>query len=113
AGVGGASKFDASLNNGAVFTASAPQPAASWWDKADNLLKYDVIVLSCEGQQHLETKSATALGNLQTYINKGGRVFASHWHNAWIQHAPMPLSKVATWTGGSADLTTIQATIDA
>ena len=111
-GNGGTNKFAPTLNNGASLTASQRVPTASWWDKVENLTKYDVLVLSCEGAQNLDYKSTTSRANLQSYINAGGRVFASHWHNAWLQGAPMPLASVATW-GGSNDLMTISANIDA
>jgi hypothetical protein len=90
----GTNKFAANLNGGASFTASNP-----WWDQAANLSKYDIVVLSCEGDQIAASKSTNARAALQTYINSGGRVFASHWHNIWIAGGPAPLNTVATFVG--------------
>ena len=99
AGANGANKYDPSLNGGANFTAAQLVPAPSWWDDPANWNKYDIVLLSCEGAQHMEVKSATALANLETYIGAGGRVFASHWHNGWIANAkpPQMIQTVATF----------------
>lgn len=90
AGANGAAYYVPTLNGGARFTASVPQPELSWWDTYDNLAKYDIILLSCEGAQYMNYKSPTALQNLEKYISKGGRVFASHWHNGWMAGAQPP-----------------------
>jgi hypothetical protein len=71
------------------------------------------VILSCEGDHHLETKDQTDMNNIKAYADFGGRVFASHWHNVWIGGAfkaggtPKPAvwadatTGVATW--GSND----------
>ncbi|MCL2725096.1 MAG: carboxypeptidase regulatory-like domain-containing protein [Polyangiaceae bacterium] len=72
-------------------------PAAqTLWDSLDNLKKYDVVVLSCEGSENLDTKSNAARENLKEYLDVGGRVFASHFHSTWFKDNPS-LSTVATW----------------
>jgi hypothetical protein len=92
----GTNQFDTALG-GAKFTAAQNTPTPSWWDTQANWNKYDIVMLSCEGDPNYATKSVTARANLPTYINAGGRVFASHWHNGWIEQGPMPLSTVATF----------------
>ena len=80
------------LNGGAAFS-----PAIPFWSDAANFDKYDIVILSCEGAQFPQDKSQAALAGLQAYANKGGRVFASHWHNVWLQNGPAPWPNVATW----------------
>lgn len=50
-----------------------------------DLATYDIVILSCEGGQHEETKNQAAMDNLKAYADMGGRVFMSHWHNIWIE----------------------------
>jgi hypothetical protein len=81
------------LNGGATFS-----PAIPFWSEPANLDKYDIVILSCEGNQFAQDKTPAALAGLQAYANKGGRVFASHGHNVWLQNGPAPWPTVATWT---------------
>lgn len=71
--------------------------ANPWWDQVTNLQSYDILMLSCEGGGTATYKSANAHQALQSYIDGGGRVFASHYHNAWIRDAAstLPISGVA------------------
>lgn len=112
AGVDGATKYSAALGGG-TFTAAQPLPSKSWWDDYANWAKYDIVMLSCEGSQYSTYKSEQALQNLERYIGAGGRVFASHWHNAWIANAspPQKIQTVATFPGGT-DLGTQNELID-
>lgn len=95
----GAVKYNPALG-GADFPTSNP-----WWDSAENLSKYDIVLLSCEGREEASIKSAAAHQAMHTYLNRGGRVFASHWHNIWFSDAvqlpnqPLepPLSAVASF----------------
>ena len=54
------------------------------WGDLNQLKKYDIVILSCEGGQHAETKTKMDMDRLKGYADFGGRVFASHWHNVWI-----------------------------
>jgi hypothetical protein len=80
------------LNGGATFT-----PAITFWSTPANFDNYDIVILSCEGDQFPMDKSPMALQGLQQYANKGGRVFASHWHNVWLERGPAPWPQVATF----------------
>lgn len=104
--------------------------ANPWWDNVANWNQYDIVMLSCEGQpssHDLTKKSVAARQAIQTYLGLGGRVFASHWHNVWIQKsvalpapsAEPPLTTVAQFidplsmgNGYSNDGTTDEATIN-
>ena len=99
AGHGGSNRFSDSLNDGAEFTT-----AWDWWDDLDNLLDYDIVLHSCEGSANLNDKSQQARDALYDFTLAGGRVFLSHWHNAWLEHGPAPFQSVANWDSGMASL---------
>jgi hypothetical protein len=70
------------------------------------LMPYDLVLLSCEGG---ETYNANPPA-LESYLNAGGRVFASHYHYAWfagplesMQSYQAPKAwgtNLATWSTG-------------
>ena len=74
----------------------------SLWDSKTTLSNYDIVVLSCEGDEHGETKPAGALQALHDYANEGGRVFASHFHYYWFEGAgaPADFTSTASWFPG-------------
>ena len=65
---------------------------------------FDVVLLSCEGSETAYLNDAGPAGALD-YTNKGGRVFASHYHYAWFNADRCRLSTVspplATWSQGT------------
>jgi len=82
--------------------------AEDFWSNQANLMKYDIVILSCEGITAPETKPPAALEAMKQYANAGGRVFASHWHRFWFNTAaqgndepagpqPSPFEDFATW----------------
>lgn len=111
-GATGANRYTTALG-GANFTSSQNTPAASWWDTPGNWNKYDIVMLSCEGGQYTNQKSAAARTNLENYVNAGGRVFASHWHNGWFVNStpPQKLQTVAQF-GNDQSPGTITAQIN-
>jgi hypothetical protein len=86
------SAYDPRLNGGAAFTS-----AVDFWGDPAHLDQYDMVVLSCEGNWFPDDKSPAARQGLVDYANKGGRIFASHWHGVWIQFGPAPWNTVATF----------------
>ncbi|HEY2511454.1 MAG TPA: carboxypeptidase regulatory-like domain-containing protein [Polyangiaceae bacterium] len=102
--VGGGFSLGAAPNT----SPSAPASSAQLWDSKSDLLKYDLVLLSCEGQ---ETASMTQQA-LFDYAAAGGRVFASHFHYAWFNSGPFGAANLASWTTGSNDMGSINATID-
>lgn len=90
-GQGGTDRFDAA-SGGQVFGS-----AQALWASQANLGAYDLVTLSCEGGQYPATKPASALQAMKDYADQAGHVFASHWHNYWIQAGPAPWNTLATW----------------
>jgi hypothetical protein len=105
----GTNAYDPSLNSGAMFTA-----AETWWESVDNLNMYDMILHSCEGVADTSdtNKSMNARQALQTFADAGGRVFASHWHNYWIEHGIAPWPTVANFDHRMDPASPFTGTID-
>jgi hypothetical protein len=103
----GTISYDPRLNGGAGFT-----PGTLLWNDPQLLKKYDVLVLSCEGTDRPTNKPVEARQNLQDYLNMGGRVFASHWHNYWVEFGPPPFPSIASWNHRADPLGPVTATID-
>jgi hypothetical protein len=101
----GVAKFKAGFpgGSGQNFTSATP-----FWSDVNNLKPYDIVILSCEGAQNPGTKPQGALDAMKAYADLGGRVFASHWHNIWIEgstqgggnQAPAIWPQVSTWSNG-------------
>ena len=84
--------FDASINAGASLTSSN-----DLWASAESLMKYDIVILSCEGNSYQQEKPMAVREAMYQYASQGGRVFASHWHNVWFENGPDPLPETGTW----------------
>jgi hypothetical protein len=110
----GVSGFDSGFAGGSGQTFAS---ATAFWSSATNLEQYDIVILSCEGDQNPDTKPQAAMDAMKAYADMGGRVFASHWHNIWIGgpfegggsgQAPAVWTSIATWADninfGSTDL---------
>ncbi|MES1186741.1 MAG: hypothetical protein ABUL60_23205 [Myxococcales bacterium] len=81
----------------AAHGAAALTPASDLWASTESLMKYDITVLSCEGDAHERQKPMTVRQAMYDYESAGGRVFASHWHNIWFEQGPNPLPTTGTW----------------
>jgi len=79
--------------------------ANTLWDSIDQLKKYDMVILSCEGDEYNNTKSDTARQAVLDYLDGGGRVFSSHFHYTWLKNGKGLLPTTATWVnnGNSGD----------
>ncbi len=106
AGEGGTNRYDTSMAGGVAFSG-----VKTLWDNIKTLSPYDVVLLSCEGTENPTNKSMQARQAMQGYANTGGRVFASHWHNYWLEFGPQPFPTIATFDH-QADLNDITADID-
>lgn len=96
-----------SFMSGAMMT-----DAEVWWEQPANLNKYDIILHSCEGTENPTNKSMAARQALQAFADAGGRVFASHWHNYWIERGPAPWPMTANFRHQSDPANPFTGTID-
>jgi hypothetical protein len=95
----------------------APTSWTALWDKQDDMMPYDVVLLSCEGGETYNAKPAV----LEQYLNAGGRAFGSHYHYAWFAgtlasgNTPAPPSdwgsNLASWGPSLSGSTSGHATI--
>ena len=73
--------------------------ATDLWGSVDELKKYDIVLLSCEGGELEANKPLSARQALYDYAKVGGRIFTSHYHHYWFSNSPVAEVKdVATWT---------------
>ncbi len=84
--------------NGRDMSPSAPA-GSELVGSASNLMRYDVVMLPCEGSHML--KPAAHTQNIIDYTTAGGRVFATHFSYVWIEYAQAPFPTTATWRGNS------------
>jgi hypothetical protein len=59
---------------------SSPTSSTSLWDSDQDLERYDIVLLSCEGAETYGDNPQ----NLADYVSKGGRVFGEHYHYAFF-----------------------------
>jgi len=91
AGEGGTDRYVDGMNAGADFP-----DAEELWSSVESLRRYDVVLLSCEGDKgYDDNKPDAAFEAMFEYTNLGGRVFASHWHQLWLQRGPEPFPEIA------------------
>jgi hypothetical protein len=84
-------------NNGGKM----PTAQASLWNDKTLLSAYDIVALSCEGDEHNEEK--TNMQAMHDYAEAGGRIFATHYHYTWFKNGPQQDFKgVANWKAGSS-----------
>jgi hypothetical protein len=104
-----ASEFTSSFAGGRMHVyigvdgngAPGSDSATALWDDVSHLKQYDIVILSCECEEHRETKSAGALQAMHDYASSGGRIFATHYHYWWLMGGPQDFSSVATWAPDS------------
>jgi hypothetical protein len=89
---------DKPAEKGAADTSPpAPDPATSLWDSSADIMNFDTVMLSCEGHETDNMNQQV----LFDYATAGGRIFASHFHYAWLNSGPFGAASLATWTPGN------------
>jgi hypothetical protein len=76
---------------------AAPQSPDALWNSKDSLMRFDILLLSCEGEETARMNQQA----LHQYANAGGRVFASHFHYSWFNTGPFGSENLAEWNPGS------------
>jgi hypothetical protein len=73
------------------------------WGTAAAMKAYDIMLMSCEGSDNggAGSASVTMRQAVKDFADAGGRVFGSHWHNAWVFDGPQPWPAVARHTSGA------------
>src|SRR5262249_52152998 len=84
-----------------------PPPEQSLWDTPQDMMKYDIVKLSCQGHENDNMNQQPMLD----YVQSGGRVFASHFHYAWFYTGPFSTKNLATWLPGPQTIGDIEATV--
>jgi hypothetical protein len=101
-------------------TTTYPYATTTLWDDVTHLNQYDVILLNCGGSLNGGNPTTTegqsfipnpaAVDRMKAYLNAGGRVFAEHFHWAWIRsftgspNYPSTFGDVATWNAVSGTI---------
>jgi hypothetical protein len=62
---------------------SSPSSPTSLWDSQNDLMQYDIVMLSCEGAPTYGVDATTA-SVMAPYVAAGGRVFAEHFGYAFF-----------------------------
>lgn len=90
-------------DGGADFQTSA----TSLWNDVESLMRYDVVLMSCEGGENLTQKPPAARQALFDYTSAGGRVFLSHWHKSWLEQGPELFPEIVAFnqTDNDQDIT--------
>src|SRR5262249_25817295 len=91
-------------NSGSGKASGPPgSPAASTlWGDINKLKTYDMAILSCECDEHLENKGGTSFAAVPQYLNAGGRIFTTDFMYVWYRYAQDPgLASAASWLGGA------------
>jgi hypothetical protein len=90
------------------------QPSETLYPQID---RYDAVLLACEGDTYPQNKPEDAVYAMADYLNRGGRVYASHFQYYWFAPFPDgagadPLPSVAVWDQRAAMNDTIDAIVD-
>jgi hypothetical protein len=89
--------------SGGNSASGSPASPTSLWDSQNDLMRYDILMFSCEGAPTAGVTATTAT-YLGPYVSAGGRVFAEHYHYAFFTSyaqspgTPYPqFANVASW----------------
>jgi hypothetical protein len=105
-----ASEFGVAGQDKAVTFYSTPQTtfkagvtsATTFWNNLTELSKYDIVILSCECDEHPDTKDATSYAAMAQYLAMGGRIFTTDFQYTWYRYSPDPgLASAGSIQGGA------------
>lgn len=72
-------------------------PASDLYGDLATLMKYDLVILPCEASEIV--KEDDAIRNVASYLDSGGRVFATHYSYVWLSKGLAPFASTANWRG--------------
>ncbi len=76
------------------------------WNDVAKLSKYDMVMMSCECDEHNENKGGDvgrpgARQAMWEYANAGGKIFGTHYHYTWFKNSPQQdWQQIASWGNG-------------
>ncbi len=101
---------------GASTAPGGSTPSRVLWQNKANLMKYDILMLSCEGTEPFNDSGSGMGGDrlsregLYAYANAGGRIFGTHYNYYWFKYGPQGpdgnFRGTAAWTSTSSSGTT-------
>ena len=97
-GAGGAGHVHMFNGFGGMGPAGTPDAQSALWNDLSKLSAYDMVLLSCEGDEHNENKTNPSA--IHDYASLGGRVFATHYHYTWMKNGTADFQTVADWSPG-------------
>jgi hypothetical protein len=62
------------------------------------IMKYDVVILPCEGTNDYKNTTTAQQQLLVSYLNAGGRLFSTHYSYQWLTYANSPYNAIGTWS---------------
>lgn len=79
--------------------------ATDLWNDPGLLNGYDMMLLSCEGDDNVfdarYRDTPSQFTNIQAFADNGGRIFGSHWHHAWINQKYSTYPRVVNFSSGA------------
>jgi hypothetical protein len=88
---------------GARVDADTPRES-TLYGSADRLRAYDMVIADCEGASYSSDPDNAQQGNVRDFVNRGGRLFASHLSFTWL--ADNNTGNNTVYPAGQADFTT-------
>jgi hypothetical protein len=87
------------------------------WSSPSSLMRYDAVLLSCEGNLYPTSKPLTSMMAMKQYADSGGRIFASHFSYVWVEgasaaQAPPVWPNLATFSTTSGPTPTTEILVD-
>jgi hypothetical protein len=90
-------------------TMSGATSATTITSDINQLMKYDILILPCEGGEFAQTGT----DNLVKYLNAGGRVFTTHFSYDWLTYTGSPFNAITKtqvnglWDKDQTDYTSV------
>jgi hypothetical protein len=87
-------------------------PAQPFWTNLEKMKEYDMIIFSCECNEHLENKGGPAYKAVTDYLAAGGRIFTTDYMYDWYKYTPDNALKSSFTVPGGAPPVGTAMTLD-